>query len=248
MEKINNTYGKVRAIQAREDQDRTVSFVLSTPARDRHHTVVNQEGWNLEHYRTNPIVGYMHDVYWHPDNVIGKSTRIGLEEIDGVLCLTADAVFETADVNLLADKVYRKLLLGTLSSASVGFMDDGKGRWGEGDERQGGENETYYFNGQELIEWSVVTIPSNYEAGKRAMKDATLEAIDYALRSLGGNFTRSKLDEMRVADVLALLDAKDIDLKTDDPEKAKEILQEKEAKDAELEIIRKQQNEMYLLK
>lgn len=246
MEKTKSTYGFVRSFEKKED-DRTVSFILSTPARDRHHTVVNQEGWDLNHYLANPIVGFMHDVYWDADNIIGKSTRIGTEDIDGRLCLTADAYFETADVNLLADKVYRKLLLGTLSSASVGFMDDGKGRWGEGDERQGGENETYYFNRQELIEWSVVTVPSNYEANKRMMKDATMEAIDYALRSLGGNYTRSRIEEMRVADVLALLDAKDIDIKTDDPEKAQQILKEKEARDAENEIIRQQQNALFLI-
>ena len=246
MEKTKSTYGFVRSVGQRDD-DRTVPFILSTPARDRHHTVANQEGWDLNHYLANPIVGFMHDVYWDADNVIGKSTRIGTEDIDGRLCLTADAYFETADVNLLADKVYRKLLLGTLSSASVGFMDDGKGRWGEGDERQGGENETYYFNRQELLEWSVVTVPSNYEANKRMMKDATMEAIDYALRSLGGNFTRSRIEEMRVADVLALLDAKDIDIKTDDPEKAQQILREKEARDAENEIIRQQQNALFLI-
>jgi len=247
MEKINSTYGFVRAMQPREEDDRTMSFVLSTPARDRHHTVLNQQGWNLEHYLANPIVGYMHDVYFDVDNIIGKSVRVEVEEIDGVPSLTADAYFETAEVNLLADKVYRKLLLGTLSAVSVGFMDDGKGRWGEGDERQGGENETYYFNGQELIEWSVVTVPSNYEAGKRMMKEATMEAIDYALMSLGGNYTRSKIEEMRVADVLTLLDAKDVDLKTDDPEKARKILEEKAARDAETEIIRQQQNALYLI-
>jgi hypothetical protein len=43
----------------------------------------------------------------------------------------------------------------------VGFVPIGKGKYGEGDQAQGRSNETYFFEGQELLEWSIVHVPSN---------------------------------------------------------------------------------------
>ena len=42
----------------------------------------------------------------------------------------------------------------------------GDGHYGDGEEGEGRLNETYYFSGQELLEWSVV-IPSNPEGKER---------------------------------------------------------------------------------
>ena len=77
---IRNISAFIREIPANADETRTVEFVISDSTRDRHNTVLNQNGWRLDNYMRNPIVGYNHNVYGgffsypSPDNVIGKST------------------------------------------------------------------------------------------------------------------------------------------------------------------------------
>lgn len=157
-------------IRKRNEETRTITFVASDSARDAAGTVLNQDGWNLKRYEKNPIVGYQHEVYggWDgadPDNVIGKA-RAYVE--DGQLL--ADITFEPKDVNERAEKIYKKLLFGSLNAVSVGFRSIGKGKWGQGDEAIDGSNPTYYYAGQELLEISVVNIPSNPNAVRRAME------------------------------------------------------------------------------
>lgn len=236
----------VRAIPDKVEESRSIPFVLSTTTRDAHHTVLNQDGWDLNRYRANPIVGYMHNVYGdmcnapNPDDVIGLSKEIGVEEIEGQKVLSALAIFEPASINLMADKIFRKLIFGTLNAASVGFHEVGSGKWGKDDEDEGRENETYYFEGQELLEWSVVNIPSNPDGKKRSMREQTASALAYAYRALGGRFRLSQIEDMRVRDILDLMDGKDIELKETDPDKVRKILQEQAARDAMNQIIAEQ--------
>ncbi len=157
-------------IRKRNEETRTITFVASDGARDAAGTVLNQDGWSLKRYDKNPIVGYQHEVYggWDgsdPDNVIGKA-RAYVEEGE----LLADITFEPKDVNEKAEKIYKKLLFGSLNAVSVGFRAIGKGHWGEGEEALDGSNPTYYYAGQELLEISVVNIPSNPNAVRRAME------------------------------------------------------------------------------
>lgn len=243
------TFGQVREIPKDADQSREIPFVLSTPERDRHHTVLNQKNWNLENYRKNPVVGYMHNLYGDmcnapdPDDVIGQDKSTSVEDIGGIVCLTGRGLFDPADINLKAEKIFRKLLLGSLRAVSVGFLDIGKGMWGQGDQGQDRENETYFFAGQELLEWSIVNIPSNAGAGKRTvefMRGQTHAALMYAFRELGKNYRLSQISEMRVQDVLDLLDGKDIEIHEKDPEKVRKMLQEEAAKKAMDSIIQEQ--------
>lgn len=156
-------------IRKRNEETRTITFVASDGARDAAGTVLNQDGWSLTRYDKNPIVGYQHEVYggWDGsdvDNVIGKA-KAYVE--DGKLL--ADITFETKDINEKAEKIYKKLLFGSLNAVSVGFRPLGKGSWGKDDEAIDGSNPTYYYAGQELLEISVVNIPSNPNAVRRAL-------------------------------------------------------------------------------
>jgi hypothetical protein len=240
------TFGMVREIPKDAEEKRVIPFILSTSTRDRHNTILNQGNWLLENYRKNPIVGYMHNLYGDmcnppdPDDVIAKSPDIGVVEMAGVVSLQANPVFETADINLKSDKIFRKLLFGSLSAASVGFLEVGNGQYGMNDEAEGRDNETFYFAGQELLEWSVVNIPSNPDGVKRSMRDQTAAAIAYAHRALGGKFRLSQIEEMRVRDVLDLLDGKDIEIRETDPERVRMMLREVEARKAADEIIDEQ--------
>lgn len=157
----------VPEIRKKNTDTRTVTFVASDGSRDSAHTVLNQAGWDLKRFNANPVIGYNHEVYgaWKPEDVdfvIGKG-RAYVE--DGKLFV--DITFETAAMNPLAEKVYQKVLFGSLNAVSVGFLPLGNGHWGEGEEARGEERETYYYAGQELLEISVVNIPANANATRK---------------------------------------------------------------------------------
>jgi len=68
-----------RAINAelKDVQEGKYTFTASTSTKDRHGTVLNMEGWDLEKFNINPIIGYQHELYGapceksDPDDVIG---------------------------------------------------------------------------------------------------------------------------------------------------------------------------------
>lgn len=159
---------------------RKVTFVASDSTRDSAGTVLNQAGWDLERFNSNGVIGYQHKVYdaWddtaNPDNVIGKGHAY-VE--DGRLMV--DVEFEPKSINELAEKVYQKILFGSLKAVSVGFLPTGEGSWGEGREAIDGDQPTYYYAGQELLEVSVVNIPANPKALKKGFdtSDEEMKAL-----------------------------------------------------------------------
>lgn len=162
--KIRNFSAEIRK---KNEETRTVTFVASDESRDSAHTILLQDGWDLSRFEKNPIIGYNHQVYgaWNPqdvDFVIGKGHAY-VEDKQ----LLVDITFEPKEINELADKVYKKVLFGSLNSVSVGFIP-GKGHWsdkeGEGPREK---NETYYYEQMQLLEISVVNIPANGNANKK---------------------------------------------------------------------------------
>lgn len=166
---VNISYRHASASEVRKKgnpDDRTITFVASDSTVDSAGTVLNQDNWNLTRFNKNGIIGYQHKVYggWddtdNPDNVIGKGHAY-VE--DGKLMV--DITFEPAEINELAEKIYQKVLFGSLKAVSVGFLPMGKGRFGEGD-----DSNTYYFAGQELLEISIVNIPANPNALRKSLE------------------------------------------------------------------------------
>lgn len=158
--------------------ERRVTFVASDSTRDSAGTVLNQQGWDLSRFNRNGVIGYQHKVYGsyegtdNPDNVIGK----GRAYVEGGR-LMVDVDFEPADINGLAEKVYRKILFGSLKAVSVGFLPVGDGHWGEGEESRKGASPTWYYDGQELLEVSVVNIPANPNAVRVKGLDSSEEEM-----------------------------------------------------------------------
>jgi HK97 family phage prohead protease len=158
--------------------DRAVDFVISDESKDRHNSIIPSTAWDLNSFGENPIAGWAHSVYggrdWNPDNFIGRWENIRLEggELIGALH------FEDEDTNPLAEKLYRKVQNGTINAVSVGFIPNG-GHYGEEEEARGGKNETYYYDSAELIEVSLVGIPSNKNARKKAFENGDIpESIE----------------------------------------------------------------------
>ena len=150
---------EIRAIDA---DKRTIDFVISTERVDSYGTVFKIDGWDLEAYRANPVVSYNHHALGpDPDMIIGTS-EVRVEDNQLVASLTLE------EGNPIADKVLRKLQNGTLRGASIGAMPS-EGRYGK---REFGEDpDVIYFTKQRLMEWSVVSIPSNPDATKRSASE-----------------------------------------------------------------------------
>ena len=243
MENKQYRFGEIRAFDKKAvEESRTIDFVISDESKDRHGTVIDMKGWVLDPYNRNGIVGYQHNVYGggmcdgpDPDMIIAKG--LAIQEGNQLIGRT---VFEPADLNLLAEKIFRKVIFGTLRSTSVGFNEMVKGMFGEGDQAQGQPNETYYFGKRELLEYSVVNIPSNRNAQVRSMRDHTAGALAYVNRELGGKYRLSQIENLRVCDVLDLLDGKDIDINTTDPDEVRRILAENSAKEATIQKLNDQ--------
>lgn len=150
-------------LRAIDEEQRMVEFVASTGAVDTYGTVLPPDLWDLSRYARNGVVGYQHDIYYSddPDNVIGRGEAY---TANGELLIRI--FFEPAELNPKAEKVYRKVLFGSINAVSVGFRATAPGHWGR--KADGEDPDVYYYNGQELMEVSVVNVPSNPDAVKRS--------------------------------------------------------------------------------
>jgi hypothetical protein len=194
----------------KEGEEEVFTFIASTPDPDRHRTVLNQDNWHLDNFNANPIIGYQHNVYGDmcttpdPDDVIGKG-RAYIE--DGLLLV--DVIFD--EESELARKIKSKIKRGFLRTVSVGFIELGEGH--RGNEKEGEDKSLYYFDGQELLELSVVNIPSNPKAKQKSLRSQTFDALKYIYRELGGNYRMADIENMTVRDILSLLEGKEPELK-----------------------------------
>ena len=195
MPKLDITFRQVESpeiIKSEKADERKITFVASDGTRDSAGTILNQEGWDLGRFNKNGIIGYQHKVYGsydstdNPDNVIGKGRAYVKDKK-----LMVDVEFEPPTINPLAEKVYQKLLFGSLKAVSVGFLPKGRGQWGKGEEALDGKNPTYYYAGQELLEVSVVNIPAN----PNALRKDIAEAMEAEQKRIREEVTTDKTDE-----------------------------------------------------
>lgn len=242
MENQGFIYANIRKLPEDAEKTRTVEFVISDESKDRHGTVLLANGWKLDNYRRNPIVGYQHNVYGdmcappNPDDIIGKSEvyQEGSE-------LVARVTFEPADLNPLAEKVFRKILFGTLSMASVGFVPL-RGWRQEKDAK--GNIIAEYSDEHELYEWSVVNIPSNPNAAKRELKVQTDRAMRYVYNMIGGKLSMDELRKMTVDGLINLISGDGVNNDKEERETTDALELEK----AKQELRKQQEQEQLKLK
>lgn len=176
--KLKHITGTVRQLAEDVKETRTIEFVISTEQKDRHGTIIPIENWALENFNRNGIVGYQHDVYggWFgsdPDSVIGK----GRAWVEGNQ-LIGSVTFEPAEINPLAEKIFQKVLFGSLTSTSVGFIEKSAGDFRADNQDDPKSPRTYVYGEVELLEFSIVNIPSNSEAIKRELDDKLTKKIE----------------------------------------------------------------------
>lgn len=144
---------------------RKVGFVISTAAVDRDGDTIDPKGWDLTNYMKNPTVLWAHD-YSRPP--VGKAVNIQATK-DG---LRADVEFLPAGMDPFADMIHDMVKGGFLNATSVGFK-------GKDFSRSKDRDHGYDFKSQELLEFSIVPVPSNPEALVQRGLDST-QAGKYA--------------------------------------------------------------------
>ena len=179
-------------IKAEETEGRTVKFAVSKNSVDRDNDTIKQAGWTLDNFKKNPVVPFGHN---YKDLPIAKSLTIDIIKNQ----LVSVAEFVSKEIYPFADTVYQMIKGGFLNATSVGFKALA---YEQNDERGG-----YDFLKQELLEYSVVPIPSNPDALVQA-RDAGIDTVllkewaESILDSFGENaakglmITKAELEEM----------------------------------------------------
>lgn len=189
-------------------ETRTLEFIINTETKDRHKDILNFDNWKLDSYNINPIVGYQHNVYGdnmcsppNPDDVLGKG-KAYLDTFEGKKILVSSVTFEPKEINPTADKVFEKVLFGSLNAASVGILSTGpiKTEYVK-DEKGNTVDQTNYWPGQELLEWSIVNIPANQEAVRRSLKNHTIAALSF-VQKLMDDYSIKDIKQMKVQEIL----------------------------------------------
>ena len=179
-------------IKAEETEGRTVKFAVSKNSVDRDNDTIKQTGWTLDNFKKNPVVPFGHN---YKDLPVAKSLTIDIVKNQ----LVSVAEFVSKEIYPFADTVYQMIKGGFLNATSVGFKALA---YEQNDERGG-----YDFLKQELLEYSVVPIPSNPDALVQA-RDAGIDTAllkewaESVLDSFGDNaakgltITKAELEEM----------------------------------------------------
>lgn len=153
-----------------DEDKRVLRFIGSTEDKDRDEEVIKASGWKLKNYKKNPVVLVNHQYHELP---VAKTKNVWVENKK----LLFDIEFPDSDVNPQGDTLYKLYKNGYMNSTSVGFLPDfDKIKYGE---KKGEPRATY--NGQELLEISLVSVPANPQAimtSKSVMKAVEDEVID----------------------------------------------------------------------
>jgi HK97 family phage prohead protease len=163
--KVGNSY---RAPVRSGGMDGGREVTINTTAEDRHGTIIDPAGAELENYRKNPVVLLNHN----PEQIVGTSS-VRLSDDRRRLIATMQRWAESAG------SVRRKVENGILKAASVGFRVIEKERA----KNPKGES-VLIVTRWELVEWSWVAVPSNPTALARSGQVQKLP--EHAVRQLRG--------------------------------------------------------------
>jgi phage head maturation protease len=152
---------RVEVLKALEDGSQEI--VISTESEDRDGEVIEVDGWVTDNYLLNPVVLYAHDYRSVP---IGRT--LDLRREPGSLIARFQWREPVNDIDPV-NQIRGAWDQGILRAASVGFRPL---EWEPMDSSQSENIDWYWgpkrYKKQELLEWSIVPIPANQDALRRA--------------------------------------------------------------------------------
>jgi HK97 family phage prohead protease len=149
--------------------EKSVVATISTKARDRHGDVIDPAGVRLDRFRKNPVVLYAHDYQGLP---VAKSLWERVRAVDapgrgaGGVELVAKPQFHCNTE--LSREVWALVEKGVLSAWSIGFIPE---RWKPGPEGKG-----FVVEAWDLLEYSCVPVPANFQALTHELKERRISA------------------------------------------------------------------------
>ena len=154
-------------IKVLDAEQRIMRFIVSTETVDRDGDILKASGWNLDSYRKNPVVLFAHN-YTQP--AVGKAVNIEVKSKR----LVSDVQFAPTT---FGNELWQLYSGGFMRAASVGFKPL---EWDEvetADAQDAGYPQGRVYKKQELLEWSLVPVPSNPDA----LNYARMAGIDTGL-------------------------------------------------------------------
>lgn len=143
---------EIRASGGNELGEREFEFLASDETPDSYGDIVRVEGWDLKRYKRNPIVLFNH----RSDTPVGHSPKTFIDDQRKALVARIKLADEgTSDFidtlfKLMKQRIVRAVSVGFRPTKDVEIIRDKEGNF------VGLE-----FNGQELLENSIVSIPAN---------------------------------------------------------------------------------------
>lgn len=139
---------------------RALRFTISTGSVDREQDRIFIAGWDLANFRRNAVVLWSHDAERLP---IGRAFDVRIE--DAALKASVEFIPEdTPEGGQFAESVFRLAKQGFIAATSVGFRPI---KWEYTSDKSRGADDWFPgidFEEQELVEFSIVTVPANPEA------------------------------------------------------------------------------------
>lgn len=153
-DKLNLADGAATYVGAEEKQA-SATFVISTNVQDRDGDVVVPRGCRLDHFKLNPVVFFNHQQNPMPiGRAMDPAGRLAVSVEESRIVSTVYFDQGCADAMYLYGKVVR----GFLRATSIGFLPLEAERL---DQKGGGTFAGWLFKLWELLEWSLVGVPSN---------------------------------------------------------------------------------------
>lgn len=147
--------------------ERTIDFIISDEGVDRDNDTLRLSGWDLSHYKRNPVVLFAHDHWSLP---IARSMSLEKDKESGQL--RSRAKFIEAELSPFAETVFQFYVNRYLNATSVGFKPT---EWEPAPAEETSRKWGLNYLKQELLEYSAVPVPSNPRALSDASKGVTCE-------------------------------------------------------------------------
>lgn len=178
-------------------ESREADFVASTDIVDMHDEVVAQD-WDLRDFKNNPVALFAH---CSRDLPIGKCIRCEVVMGPRGAQLECTIKFSTADLNPLAEQVWRNIEEGVLKAVSVGFVP----RDLRFEVRDG--REVLVLGKNKLLEIIVTPIGANPEALAKMKSKARNSAQPQPPVAVAAGHTETSMTEEEMKAAVAAKDA-----------------------------------------
>lgn len=137
-------------------EKRLIDFIISTESVDRMFDTISVKGWQLDNFKNNPVVLFGHD---HNSPPIAKA--ISITKRPKLKKLESRAEFMEKELSPFSDMIFQMYVNGFMKATSVGFIPL---EWQLSEDEERKAHYGIDFEKQELLEYSVVSVPANPEA------------------------------------------------------------------------------------